>query len=502
MRPMKKFIQYTENKKGFQKGSLYLNTQRMNMNYYFAWIANFGVVPLFLFLAFLLLPAAFFLFALLIDVTAVLETMVILLPNHIYHLKFIRLRSTKVAKIPQCVKIFIPIFSYILSSSYANAQTTITIPIKEDIEIATGGIASYSVKNPDFIHAEYNNEKKLLTIRANAPINTEIELIPEKGSSNDQLPKILSIKAINKTFLKEIGQYQKFVQKKQSSKESAAKVIAFDNYELHPSLKKEIWSETQKLFFQSMYKDINCHFENIILQCFHLYQTADFLDFQNELSKKYLIQFIKLTKNSIQKNYLIKLKLISLENKNGLDIHLGLDELSGSLNDFFQFPLKEIVGKNMVLLNQNHTEVNLLGEPTFSTLVNQENIFSIGQEIPFRIKSENGKSSIQFKFAGLALKMRLIESGSQYKIDYMTELTRPEVFQEDVAISGNKQSSAVSIKLGDVIKIFEIEFQTDQKTRSFLPLLGTIPILGELFNSRSNQSSRKKIIGLISLSEL
>lgn len=477
----------------------------MSMIDYLAWIANLGVVPLFLFLAFLLAPAAFFLLALLIDVTAVLETMVILLPNHIYHLKnyLLHLRALKVANIPQCVKIFIPIFLSLSLGIEVRAENNFTIPIGEEIELPIGHIASYEIKDPNYLEASYRPQEKLLKIVARKPCKTEILIkTNENGLTKERL---IHIVASDKSFIQDKGRYQKFrelyLTKKGADAADALQSHKGFKEELHPKLKREIWQEIHKIFYQSNYREVNCAFESIFLQCFHRYQTTEFLNLQKELKKKFIVQFIHVAQNIHQKNFIIKLKLISMENSDGLDLHLGLDELSGSLSDFFHFPLKDIVGKNSVLLNKNQTEINLLGEPVFTTILNQENTFSIGQEIPFRTKSENGRSSIQFRFAGLSLKMKLQESGENYKIDYATELTKPEAFGEDITISGNKQNGAIVIKSEEVLKVFEIEFQTDQKNRSLFPGLSAIPILGELFTSRSNRTSRKKIIGLITLKE-
>lgn len=466
------------------------------MNDYFAWIANLGVVPLFLFLAFLFDPAAFFLLALLIDVTAVLETMVILLPNHIYHfkIKLFHLRRNKVANIPQCVKIFIPIFLLNTPLSLVNAQNMINLPIKTEVLLPVGHIASYQIKDPQNIETHYDKEKRSLSLRAHSPLETELLLINENG----QTIKLFKLHAMAKTFLQTIEQYNRW-HKSHLIKKSLSSEI--DLLELHPELKKEIWMKLHKIFYQSNYQDLTCQFNGIFLHCLHRYQGHDFLEFQKELKKKFFIQFTRISQNSLGKNYQIKLKLISLENSDGLELHLGLDQLSGSLSDFFNFPLKDIVGKNSVLLNKSQTELSVLGEPIFTSLLNHENTFSIGQDIPFRIKNDNGKSSVQFRFAGLFLKMKLQEAGSLLKVDYQTELTKPEAFGEEVTISGNKQNGAVVIKNGEVLKLFEIEFQTDQKNRSLFPGLSAIPLLGELFTSRSNNASRKKIVGLITVND-
>lgn len=132
----------------------------MKLNY-FTWIANLGVVPLFLFDAFLLAPAAFFLFALLTFVTPVLETMIKLLKIHKYNeYCFLSImRAPKVANFPQCVKIivvFCIVSKIFLVRTFAVEHQ---IPTGKTQFQRYSDLLSYSVKNTEILSVNYLVQK-------------------------------------------------------------------------------------------------------------------------------------------------------------------------------------------------------------------------------------------------------------------------------------------------------------------------------------------------------
>lgn len=457
---------------------------------YLAWIANLGVVPLFLFFAFLFAPALFFLFALLILVTAVLETMVHLLTIIHYDdlkSKLLQLRSVKLANIPQCVKIFLCLSVGFVPSPLLRAENLISIPLNTGYCVPSEPIASYEIKNPELLFASYRENERCLYIEGQKIGETQILFQAADKNSKRQIKVSIAKGAV----LLDINQYKNWLRQKNRPKTN-----------LSPVLKREIWMEIHNLFYQSAYREQICEFRDAELICTHFYSDPQFLEFTKELKKNFAIHFISAKTNPLAKNYEVKLKLISLESSKNLDLHLGLDQLSANLSDFFSYSLKDIAGKNSVLLNEFQAEISILAEPILTALLGEENTFSIGQEIPFRIRSSSNHSTVQFKFAGLFLKFKLIKSGSVYKIEYETELSKPTSIAEELAISGNKQKGAVALNEEGVLKLFEIQFQTEEKNRSKFPGLSKIPIIGELFTSRSDGVTQKKIIGLISLKPL
>jgi len=69
------------------------------------------------------------------------------------------------------------------------------------------------------------------------------------------------------------------------------------------------------------------------------------------------------------------------------------------------------------------------------------------------------------------------------------------------SIGGNKEKSSVVIDLKKPVKIFQLSLKTEGKSTDKLPFLNAIPLLGELFKSKSNQSNYKTITGIIEVEE-
>ncbi len=495
------------------------------MNAYFTWIGNFGVVPLFLLDAFLFAPMAFFLFSLRVVVTLVLDTIKIL---QNFKLTLIinsidRYNHEKLTNLSQCVKNYshkpLKIHRFILvwvclfhNHAMANSGVTVkSIPVNQSIMENWGEVQNFQIKDPNLLKADYHSKTKNFTLFGKKSGSTLLRLffknqtpkeviiqIHDQQNEKDwhRKLKLSTISSESNHFINgEIHTLKDYTHFYLLSK--TQKKFRTENIELSQSLQKTLWLAIYKEFLTAGYYFIKCQFNGFYLHCVNNGQKSLPQELKNSMLEKWAIQFFELPKNSFNSNFEIKLKIIQIENTAGNDIHLGLDQLSSSLSDFFHFPLLEIVGKNQVLLNSMKLEMNVLSEPKIQTITNYENIISVGSEIPFHIKSDNGKNSVVFKFAGLKVKMKILENHKNFILEYETELSKPESFGEQTAISGNKQQSSVIINPGDTLKLFEIEFITSNKNLSQFPGLSSIPLLGKIFQSQSDRETYKKIVGLI-----
>ncbi len=483
------------------------------LNNYFVWIANFGVVPLLRLAAFLFFPAAFTLFSLLVVVTFVLETITYLLITANYSINFIKLcfiRSINLSKISQCVKILIFLGGISLWEGPLFAQEMLSVAMGHSKEIYLKTFSSYAIKNPELLNITFQKKENKIVISAKKIGVTELA-INEGGKTQKYLVKVhnemalknfktsmgfSSIFSKDKEFLQgEVQELATYRLLKKLEKENPN--IKTTELTLSSKVKKIVWLEIYKKFLNLGFYDIDCEFQNITLKCFEISTQRFSASLKKSLEENWFINIEEYTPNALAKNFEVKLKIIALENTKGQDIHLGLDQLSGSLIDFFNMSLVDIVGKNEVLLNQQKIEMSVLAEPKFITIANIENKFSVGSEIPFNIKNEQGRNQVTFKFAGLSVKLKIEELKNNILINYETELSKPEMLGETMAINGNKQSTSLIISPNNAEKLFEIEFTTEHKATSSLPGLSNIPILGKLFESKTNRDSYKKIIGLI-----
>lgn len=185
-----------------------------------------------------------------------------------------------------------------------------------------------------------------------------------------------------------------------------------------------------------------------------------------------------------------------MEQMDGEELRLGLEQLSATLGDLIKVPLNIIVEKNNVLLAQKKVQMSTLAEPLGLIRPGSPAEFKIGAEVPYSTASKDGVSMTQWQFAGLSVKVLMENMGDKIMITYETELTKPSA-ESNGAISGNKEKSSIVIDLDSPTKMFQISLKTDAKSTDQLPFLNRIPLLGELFKSKSTQSNYKMITGII-----
>jgi hypothetical protein len=530
----------TKTKGPFNKGpfAIYLNFRI----YYFlsVWIANLGVVPLFLFSAFLFAPIFFFLFALLFSVTLVLET--------IYPLLKIAKKSTSTflkayfslslpeKSSPQFLlhkRVYVKEFAYLVLTlhvflasyglkSYALAQSplpNIVILAKgEHKELKLNALKSFSVGNAEVLAHHYNESTQLFLIRGKALGRSEIMLWFNDGSS-----KKIEVEVVSKDQQKK--QYQLKIRLNKlglnlQSKNLSGNIDNLEDYlhfqsllqdynkqnwvltgSLSTGLKKEILQKAYQAFFNHFIDEASCEERAMQIFCFYpsSYKIEKALEeyLKNDLG-------VKLSKTSAQhrrKNYRIKLKLIQFETSNGRDISFGLDRINVALNDVINNGARALVGENKINIGQQEVFMSTLAEPEALIHFGGEATIQVGGEIPYNSAKEllNNLSLTEWKFAGLKLKIRHSFEDGLHFIKYETEFTRPN---GDGAISGSKESSSLIIHENHTQRIFQIGYQTQGNGESSLPYLSQIPVLGALFKSRNNQSSYKYITGMLTFSEV
>lgn len=491
-----------------------------------AWIANLGVVPLFLFSAFLLAPAFFFFLSLLFVVTHVLET-ICKLPS--------RYRSY-ISLYNNFKPYFLPIKSSCVKGIFLSTCTLLPIltinakTISQDLILARGqstevslpGMTKFNIGNRQVITYRLNEKSKKLLIRGAQLGHSELlvwnqdksintfqiyvisknqeakfmhlaELASHLGLTSQVMVPYLRVSGV----LENISQYLDY--KKLLAQNSD---LLMDEVTLGPSLKSKIYAGVYTAFFDDYKDSVSCQSEFSLVTCFYPENEAPSESIKKHLIDKYKLALVQKNNQQLKKNYRLKIKLIQMEQLDGEDLRLGLEQVSGSLSDFLSIPLEKIVQKNQVLLAQKKVRLSTLAEPQtlIRTLTPAE--IQIGSDIPFKNINSNNVQSTDWKFAGLKINVVLENFGEKLKINYETELTQPSSDSNGVTgIGGNKGKSSVVIPLKTAVKIFQISLRTEGKSTDQMPFLHNIPILGELFKSKSNQSNFKTITGIIEVDE-
>lgn len=483
-------------------------------SYLSGWIANLGVVPLFWFWAFLLLPIFTFLFALRLRVTLVLETI-------IFSLTYNQIRLKNLTKIANYVKISILISLLYSTQTRANKDENKIIFLGKGqvFEIKGKKIRSYTIGNKEVIKSKLIKNNALL-VKANKIGYSDIFIwwadknSPEKYTFNIMSKNsILKKKELESFFSKlnikvknnlnsyelsgelhDISHYKDFVKVIKQNDH----FIRIKGLKLSPSLRKEILIEIYEHAFKSENDQLNCNFKNIKIVCY--FDKTQSLQKESKifLENSYFITFIPL---QIHKNRTFKMKMhiIQIENTSGNDLNLGLDKVSGQLSEFFDDKWTSILKKNSLLINNHEYKVSTLAKPESVIRFNHPTEMKIGSEIPYNAINSDQVVNTQWKFAGLKVKVVIKPQGELILLNFDTRLTSPT---EGQSISGNYEQSSSLIKLGHSLKLFDIFFQTSGNKESKLPYLSSIPILGKIFSSTSGHAVHKKILGFLVIEEV
>ena len=143
--------------------------------------------------------------------------------------------------------------------------------------------------------------------------------------------------------------------------------------------------------------------------------------------------------------------------------------------------------------------MNTLAEPVGLIRPMSPAEFQIGADVPYATTGKDGNvTQTQWQFAGLKVKITLENIGDKLQINYETELTKPSAGVNG-SISGNKEKSSVVIDLNSPTQIFQISLKTQAQGVDQMPFLNRIPLLGELFKSKSSQDNYKMITGIIEI---
>lgn len=477
--------------------------------HYFWWTANFGVVPLFLFAAFLLAPDALFLALRRFSVTAVLDA--IWFSRDKFRL-YIGLKLLNVATSLFFVKIFL---LGLPAAFAAEGPKDIVLAKGEQKEIELKNLKNFSIGNPEVISHRYLPKMGKLLVKGKKVGFTDVIIWTANGKETFGL-YVLSKQKFLKTFqladalknlnleidikgpvmtasgvLSDFSDYL-YLQKIKGQFQDQV----FFKISLDPKLRNHVVGQIYKKLYANGFSSVTCQVDWLDILCFYEGTQNDGL--LKQLSSFYRVTFIQQDSRLKHKNYRLKLKLIQLEQMDGREIHLGMDSLQARIGDLFDFGIRKLVEENQVFLQKSHLDLSTLAEPELVVNLSTPQLIEIGSQIPYQNIAQQGSSviaPIDWRFAGLKIKTKITESFGKLLLEYESEFSRP-VGQ---AINGSKEVSSALLEVGVPLKIFQIGFQTTAKDRKGIPLLSEIPILKHLFESKSDQATYKQIYGYVVL---
>src|SRR3546814_1867683 len=139
---------------------------------------------------------------------------------------------------------------------------------------------------------------------------------------------------------------------------------------------------------------------------------------------------------------------------------------------------------------------DLLSTPSIMTLDNQEARILVGQEIPITTGEalsdnfDNAFRTVQREEIGIVLEVKpQINAGGAIKLDLRQEVSSiagpvSDDFN-DLILNKREIETTITVDDGEIVGIGGLLDDNERRTLEKIPFLGDIPLIGELFKSRS-----------------
>jgi general secretion pathway protein D len=180
---------------------------------------------------------------------------------------------------------------------------------------------------------------------------------------------------------------------------------------------------------------------------------------------------------------------------------------TGGLGGFAVRSGNEIFGA-IVTAVRSDNQSNILSTPSIMTLDNQEARILVGQEIPITTGEalsqnfDNAFRTVQRQNVGITLEVRpQINAGGAIKLDLRQEVSSiagpvSSSFQ-DLILNKREIETTITVDDGEIVGIGGLLDDNERRTLEKIPLLGDIPVLGNLFRSRGRARGRTNLMVFI-----
>ena len=182
----------------------------------------------------------------------------------------------------------------------------------------------------------------------------------------------------------------------------------------------------------------------------------------------------------------------------------SLASLLGGVNGLLLGGVKDGWGAVLQAVSTD-TNSNLLATPHLTTMDNEEAFFIVGQEVPIITGSTTGSSnsnpfqSVDRQEVGIKLKVTpQINEGDAVQLLIEQEVSSVSgATSVDVIINKREIKTSVIVGDGGTIVLGGLIDDAVQESVSKVPILGDIPILGNLFKSTSTSVSKRNLMVFI-----
>lgn len=178
-----------------------------------------------------------------------------------------------------------------------------------------------------------------------------------------------------------------------------------------------------------------------------------------------------------------------------------LASLLGGLNGFLVGVVKDGWGAVLQAVSSD-TNSNILATPHLTTMDNEEAFFIVGQEVPILTGSTTGNNNanpfqtVERKEVGIKLKVTpQINEGDAVQLVIEQEVSSVSgATGVDISINKRELKTTVIVDDGGTIVLGGLIDEDVQESVSKVPLLGDIPILGNLFKSTTSSVRKRNLM--------
>ncbi|MEE2025765.1 type II and III secretion system protein family protein [Alkalimonas mucilaginosa] len=155
------------------------------------------------------------------------------------------------------------------------------------------------------------------------------------------------------------------------------------------------------------------------------------------------------------------------------------------------------IGSQIQLLSEKG-DARMLAQPNLMTRSGQTASFLAGGEFPISVVSALGSPVVEFKEYGIRLEIEpVVDSANNITSKIMAEVSSLDPSVSIAGVPGmltRRTESVVNVHNGETIVISGLVNSQMSKAVSKFPLLGDIPILGELFKSRDFRDEKTELM--------
>jgi general secretion pathway protein D len=157
---------------------------------------------------------------------------------------------------------------------------------------------------------------------------------------------------------------------------------------------------------------------------------------------------------------------------------------------------------------RNDNQSNLLSTPSIMTLDNEQAYFLVGQEIPITTGEalspnfDNAFRTVQRQNVGITLEVRpQINAGGSIRLDIRQEVSsiagQVSTANPEIILNKRELETTITVDDGEIVGIGGLLDENERRTLQRVPILGDIPIIGELFRSRGRERGRTNLMVFI-----